>query len=359
MLKSISLAIGLCLASMVLLLAGTPNAAYKRVLADEHEPPVLPVDSLPPEIDLGLIPNGLEERPPIPAENPLTEEKVRLGRRLFFDPIVSEDNTVACASCHRPEHGFASPDEKAVGIRGAVGKRNVPSIVNRAYGEVFLWDGSVGSLEEQALTPIGNPDELGGSVESVVAAIRDDESYVQQFALAFSEDTTSTKTESIVTATRLAQALACFERTVIRGDSQVDRFRNSDYTALSKTARQGMWIFESRGGCWKCHSGPNLTDEEFHNTGVGFGQPERDEGRMVVTQDEANRHQIKTPSLRGVEHTAPYMHNGSFKTLREVVEFYNKGGAPDDPNLDKKVKPLKLTDEEVGFLVDFLKALSN
>ncbi len=189
--------------------------------------------------------------------------------------------------------------------------------------------------------------------------LRADESYVQQFAAAFSEDAESAEAESVVTSARLAQALACFERTVIRGDSQVDRFRNADYGALSKTARQGMWIFESRGGCWKCHSGPNLTDEEFHNTGVGFGQPGRDDGRMSVTGDETHRHQIKTPSLRGVEHTAPYMHNGSLKTLREVVEFYNKGGAPDDPQLDKKLKPLKLTDEEVGFLVDFLKALSN
>jgi cytochrome c peroxidase len=357
--KSILLASVLLLASLAALTLRTPGSADRNARADEHEPPVLPVDNLPTEIDLNLIPDGLEQRPDIPADNPLTEEKVRLGRRLFFDPILSENNTVACASCHQPDHGFASPDERAVGIRGAVGKRNVPSIINRAYGKAFLWDGSAGSLEEQALTPIGNPDEFGGSVEAVLEAIRADDSYVRQFEAAFPNDEGLSETETIVTGQRLAQALASFERTLIRGDSQVDRFRSADYDAMSKTARQGMWIFESRGGCWKCHSGPNLTDEEFHNTGVGFDQPDRDDGRMRVTRDEAHRHQIKTPSLRGVEHTAPYMHNGSIKTLREVVEFYNRGGAPDDPQLDNKLKPLKLSDEEIGYLVDFLKALSN
>jgi cytochrome c peroxidase len=119
-----------------------------------------------------------------------------------------------------------------------------------------------------------------------------------------------------------------------------------------------MWIFESRGGCWKCHSGSNLTDEEFHNTGVQFGKSNRDLGRIEATKNEKHKFQFKTPSLRDIEHSAPYMHDGSVKTLRDVVEFYNKGGAPDDPLLDEKMKPLNLSDDEVGFLVDFLKALS-
>ena len=357
--KSVLLASVLILASMGWILLGTPNSVQLSAKVDDHKPPDVPVDNLPEEIDLELIPNGLDERPGVPADNPLTKEKVRLGRRLFFDPILSENKTVACASCHQPDHGFASPDKLAIGINGAVGKRNVPSIINRAYGDSFLWDGSAVSLEEQALTPIGNPDEMGGTVEAVVAAIRDDESYVKQFSAAFAEEKVGGDSKQIVTAKRLAQAIASFERTLIVGNSQADRFRGAEYGALSKTARQGMWIFESRGGCWKCHSGPNLTDEEFHNTGVGFGQTNRDVGRMGVTQDEADRFQFKTPSLRGVEHTAPFMHDGSFKTLREVVEFYGKGGAPDDPQLDEKMKPFKLSEEEIGFLVDFLKALSN
>ena len=142
------------------------------------------------------------------------------------------------------------------------------------------------------------------------------------------------------------------------GNTGVDRFRASEYSALSREARQGMWIFESRGMCWKCHSGENFTDEEFHNTGVSFGEADRDTGRFQITKQEIDRFKFKTPALRGVSLTAPYMHDGSQATLKDVVEFYNRGGAPDDPHLDPDMKPLKLTDEEVGYLVEFLKAMS-
>lgn len=329
---------------------------------DDRSSPELPADTLPEKIDLEARPGGFDEPPEIPDDNPLTEAKVKLGRKLFFDPVLSESKDVACASCHRPDHGFASPDAVAVGINGRVGSRNAPSILNRAYGETFLWDGGASSLEEQALTPIGNPDELGGSIEAVLKSLRSDKDYVAQFQAAFSvsDDADATADPATaITEERLAKAIASFERTLVTVDSQVDRFRNAEYGSMSKEARQGLWIFESRGGCWKCHSGPNLTDEDFHNTGVGFGQAQRDEGRMETTKNSEDQFKFKTPSLRGVEHTAPYMHNGSVKTLREVVDFYNKGGAPNDEQLDKKMKPLKLSDEEVGFVVEFLKALSN
>lgn len=325
---------------------------------DTKQQPLLPKDNLPAELELESIPQGFENRPKVPKDNPLTEEKVQLGRRLFFDPILSEDKTVSCASCHQPDHGFASPDARAIGLGGRVGKRNAPSILNRAYGEIFLWDGGAKSLEDQVLTPISNPDELGGTVENVMAALKADESYVNDFTVAFAESETPPSVE-YVTPTNLAHAIASFERTLLTGNSLVDRFRAADYGALSKSARQGMWIFESRGGCWKCHSGPNLTDEDFHNTGVGFGLADRDLGRTKITENTADRFKFKTPTLRGVQHTAPFMHDGSVKTLRDVVEFYNKGGAPDDPLLDEELKPLKLTEEEIVFLVDFLKALSN
>lgn len=323
--------------------------------ANDDEKPALPKDTLPEKISVDDVPIGFESLPPAPADNPSTVEKAKLGRKLFFDPILSNDGTVSCASCHQPSHGFASPDSVAVGIGGKKGTRNAPSILNRAFGKHFSWDGRDASLEQQVMGPLTNELELGGDVDTVLANLRKDAGYVESFNDVFGKSDT---TAGSITTENIAKAIACFERTLNTGNSKVDRFRASEYEALSKEARQGMWIFESRGGCWKCHSGPNLSDEDFHNTGVQFGKPNRDLGRMEATKQDKDKFMFKTPSLRDIEYSAPYMHDGSVKTLREVVEFYNKGGAPDDPLLDDKMKPLNLTDEEVGFLVEFLKALS-
>jgi cytochrome c peroxidase len=324
---------------------------------DDEVKAVLPVDSLPAEIELHPELVGFEGKANVPTDNEMTHAKVALGRRLFFDPILSKDRTVSCASCHQPEYAFASPDEKPIGIEGQLGRRNAPTILNRAYGEIFSWDGRDDSLEQQALGPLTSDSELGGDLDAVLVALRGEESYVKEFGEVFTE-VDSSNLEELISERSLAMAIACFERTLVSGNSAVDQFRAAEYEALSQSARQGLWIFESRGGCWKCHSGQNFTDEEFHNTGVEFGVANRDEGRFEHTKNEADKFTFKTPTLRDVEHTGPYMHDGSVKSLREVVEFYNKGGHPDDPGLDKKMKPLKLTDEEVGFLVDFLKALS-
>ena len=318
-------------------------------------PMSVPEDELPRDLSIDAVPIGFSSFPASPATNPTTVEKVRLGRRLFFDPILSRDGTVACATCHRPDQGFASPEPIAVGINGRVGKRNTPSIFNRGYGHQFLWDGSAGTLEDQALTPISNPNEFGSDIETVLKSLRGDEAYRAEFALAFGEADTA---QEVISADRLAKAIASFERTLVYGNTQVDRFRASEYGALSREARQGMWIFESAGRCWKCHGGETFSDELFHNTGVDFNNPNRDEGRYEVTENQEDRFKFKTPSLRGVSLTAPYMHDGSVKTLKEVVEFYNRGGAPDDANLDEDIQPLNLSEKEVGFLVEFLKALS-
>ena len=325
---------------------------------DEKAVPVLPKDTLPAKIALDRVPVGFEDMPAAPSDNPVTREKVRLGRRLFFDPILSQNGTVACASCHQPDFGFASPDPLPVGLNGAKGRRNAPSILNRVYGTSFSWDGRDLTLEEQVLGPLTSEAELGGDLDTVIETLRGEPSYVSQFREVFAEEIGEQQIEKLINRKTLAAALACFERTIVSGNSAVDRFRASDYESLSKSARQGLWIFESRGGCWKCHSGPNFTDEDFHNTGVGFGQPHRDEGRFEFSKVPGDRFKFKTPSLRDIELTAPYMHDGSLNTLQEVVEFYNKGGNPDDPDLDRKMKPLKLSDEEIEFLVDFLKALS-
>ena len=329
---------------------------YCGAFVDDNVP-VLPKDNLPPDIRIDRIPAGFEALPVAPENNPTTMEKAKLGRRLFFDPILSTDGTTSCASCHQPEHGFASPDGLAIGIKGQKGRRNAPTVLNRGYGTSFSWDGRDDSLEAQSLGPLTSETELGGDVETVLGKLRSDPLYVQEFADVFGKSRTE-DAESSITQENLTFALACFERTLVSGDSAVDRFRASDYESLSKSARQGMWIFESRGGCWKCHSGASFADEEFHNTGVGFGQPTRDEGRFEFTKDPQDKFKFKTPTLRDVELTAPYMHDGSLTTLREVVEFYNKGGSPEDPDLDKDMKPLQLTEQEIGFLVDFLKALT-
>ena len=328
--------------------SGRAMAAEVRT---DDEKPKLPKDSLSEDLMLTEAPLGLEKLPESPAENPLTPAKVKLGRKLFFDPILSSDGTVSCASCHQPEYGFASPEPMAIGLRGEKTKRNAPSLINRAYGKHFFWDGRSATLEQQAMGPLSNPSELGGDLKKVLSSLTASEKYVAMFEDAFGADSVSIE--------NVTKAIASFERTLIRGNSGVDQFRSAKYEALNREARQGMWIFESRGGCWKCHSGPNFTDEAFHNTGVSFGQKDRDTGRFQFTGKEVDRFRFKTPSLRDVERTAPYMHDGSMKTLEEVVEFYSKGGSRGDSALDEKMLPINLTDEEKVFLVEFLKALNS
>ncbi len=314
--------------------------------------PTLPADTLPPTELPGTPPQGFERWPDPPADNLLTLEKAQLGRRLFFDPVLSRDGSISCASCHLPEHGLASPDPVAIGIGGQRGKRNSPSLYNVAWGRSFFWDGRAATLEEQALAPIVSPLELGSDLPTVIGKLQRHEEYPRLFSAAFPAE------GEAVTEQNLARALASFQRTLVRAGSEVDRFHAAEYEALSPAARQGLWIFESRGFCWQCHSGPNFSDEAFHNTGVGFGREGRDLGRFEVTADPLHRHQFKTPSLRGVAETAPYMHDGSVATLEEVVEFYSRGGAPGDPGLDPQLRPLHLTEVEKANLVEYLKALS-
>lgn len=328
------------------------EAAGQEPLATATPLPTLPADTLPPTELPTEVPQGFDRWPEAPADNPLTREKALLGRRLFFDPILSRDGSVSCASCHLPEHGLASPDPVAVGVGGMKGRRNSPSLYNVAWGKSFFWDGRAKSLEEQALAPIVSPQELGSDLPTVVGRLQRHAEYPQLFAVAFAEEADP------VSEVNLARALASFQRTLVRAGSEVDRFHAAEYAALSPEARQGLWIFESRGFCWQCHSGPNFSDEGFHNTGVGFGKEGRDLGRFEVTGDPLHRHQFKTPSLRGVALTAPYMHDGSLKSLEEVVEFYSQGGAPRDTGLDPQLRPLQLTPTEKANLVEFLKALS-
>jgi cytochrome c peroxidase len=312
------------------------------------KPPPLPKDTLPVRLALDAVPLGLERERTIPPDNPLTEAKVQLGRRLFFDPILSADGTVACASCHRPEHGFASPDPVPAGVRGKRGRRNAPSLLNRAYAKTLFWDGRETALEAQALKPIEDPHEMGARVADVVRRLQNHPDYPALFQAAFPDG---------VTADNLARAIASFERVLLTGNSKIDRFRAGEVSVLNEVERHGLWLFESRGQCWRCHSGRNFTDEQFHNTGVSWGREPLDLGRSEVTRRDEDRGRFKTPSLRGVALTPPYMHDGSLATLEEVVAFYNRGGGK-NPHLDPAMAPLGLSKDEEASLVAFLKALS-
>jgi cytochrome c peroxidase len=314
---------------------------------EDGAPPPVPADTLPARLAVHDVPLGLPPRV-VPPDNPLTEARVQLGRRLFFDPILSADRTVACASCHRPERGFSSGEARPRGVQGRQGRRRAPTLLNRAYGTAFFWDGRSTNLEEQALRPIEDPDEMGARLPEVVQRLRDHPGYKARFAEAFPDG---------VTAANLGRALAGFERVLLRGDSPVDRFvLRAEADALTQPERQGLWLYESKGRCWRCHSGPNYTDEQFHNTGVGWGKEPPDLGRFAVTGRDGDRGKFKTPTLRGAALTAPYMHDGSLRTLEEVVDFYNRGGGA-NPNRDPVLEPLGLSPDEVRALVAFLKAL--
>jgi len=311
-------------------------------------PPPLPKDTLPLTLVVDKVPRGLDSTRPVPAGNPIESARVELGRKLFFDPLLSRDRTVACASCHDPARGFASGDAVAIGIEGKKGRRNAPSLLNRAFATSLFWDGREPTLEAQALKPIEDALEMGNTVAEAVKRLRADREYPARFKSVFGEEPA---------AANLAKALAAFQRTLLIGGSRIDAFRAGEVTQVSEQERHGFWLWESKAGCWRCHSGSNFTDEQFHNTGVGWGKEPLDTGRAGVTRNESDRGKFKTPSLRGVAWTAPFMHDGSVATIEEVVEFYNRGGRA-NPNLDAAVKPLELSPQEVQSLVAFLKALS-
>lgn len=342
--------------------SGQPFSETKKIAAvddeetatkstDDKQLPVLPKDTLPKELKFDSVPDGLGSELRAPKNNPLTKEKVALGRKLFFDPILSENNSVSCASCHQPELGFASNNELAIGIDGKVGTRNSPTLLNRAFGAKFFWDGRSESLEDQALKPIASDHELGSSIDAALKRINANKEYVADFKKTFGG-------EKPVSEDNLAKALASFQRVLLMGNSPVDQFQSADYSALTDSERQGLWIYESRGGCWKCHSGGNYSDEDFHNTGVSYGKKGRDIGLAETTGEDSDKFKFKTPTLRGVALTAPYFHDGSAKTLEEVVEFYSKGGSTDDKELDRKMSAVNLSEDDQKHLVLFLKALS-
>lgn len=295
------------------------------------------------------IPLGLDLYMHVPDDNPLTPAKVALGRMLFFDSLLSEDRSLACATCHNPGRAFTDGQPVSVGVFGRKGTRNVPTLVNRTYGASFFWDGRITTLEEQVLQPIQHPKEMDITVGEVVVRLERDQVYPDLFQAVFGRE---------VNDGDLAKALASYVRTILSGNAPVDRYLNGDRHALTERQLQGLRLFRGKGNCTACHLGPTFTDESFHNTGVAWQAGQLlDQGRFAVTGKETDRGAFKTPTLREIARTAPYMHDGSIATLEDVIEFYDRGGN-ENPYLDGDIRALNLTEEEKAALLAFLRSLS-
>jgi cytochrome c peroxidase len=312
----------------------------------------------------------------MPPENPVTPEKVALGRKLFYDKRLSKDGTVSCATCHDPTKGFSDGDKVSEGIGGKKGTRNAPTVLNSVFNELQFWDGRAASLEEQAKGPMINPVEMGmASHDDVVRVVRAVPEYASGFKAVFGRDP---GIDDIVAA------IATFERTAISGNSPFDRFTAGDKSAISGSAQRGWTLWNGKARCNTCHpfgsATPNFSDNKFHNIGVAakgrdFGSlarlaaaetdpqklafhPDFSElGRFVTTRQPKDIGAYKTSGLRDIALSAPYMHDGSEATLLDVVKFYDKGGEP-NPYLDGGIVPLKLTEQEMKDLVAFMETLT-
>lgn len=297
------------------------------------------------------LPLGLQaDSAYLPDDNPMSDAKIALGKQLFFDPRLSKDGSVACASCHNPAHGFADPRPISPGIGGRRGARHAPTILNRLFSQEQFWDGRAADLEAQAHLPLINPDEMGmTSHEEVVANVRAVPGYAPLFAAVFGDPT--------IDMPRIAQAIAAYERTVLTGDSPYDRYVAGDHGALRDDQVRGLTVFLGRGRCVTCHVGFNFSDENYRNIGIGMDAATPDLGRYAVTKRDEDRGAFKTPTLRNVALTAPYMHDGSEPTLEAVVELYDRGGVR-NAWLSKDVQPLGLSPQEKRDLVAFMQALT-
>lgn len=299
------------------------------------------------------LPRGLQKDAAyVPENNPVSDAKIELGRDLYFDTRLSKDDTVSCATCHAPEHGFAEPRKTSQGVGGKLGKRNAPTVINRLFSSNQFWDGRADDLEAQAKGPITNPIEMAmDSPEAVVKKLSAIAGYKALFKKAYGSDE--------VSMDRIADAIASYERTVVSGDSAWDRYQAGDKKALTAQQVRGLELFNGKANCATCHASFNFSDENFHNLGVGWDESKKelaDVGRFEVSKADTDKGAFKTPTLRNVAQTGPYMHDGSEATLRDVVVLYNRGGNK-NPWLSPKMKPLALTETEIDDLVAFLGAL--
>jgi cytochrome c peroxidase len=338
--------------------------------------------ALAPELPLGL--DLGKDAIFIPEDNPLTRAKIELGRQLYFDKRLSSDATVSCADCHHPNHGYGFDSQFGIGVNGQTGNRNSPVSFNRIVSKAQFWDGRADSLEAQAVGPIANAIEMANTHELCVKFLQANAGYRLQFEKIFG------KAPNI---DDVGRAIATFERTIVSGTSPYDaneplrKLREAfaeeladmkalqaddpglydkaikakalaDQHPMSEAAQRGRALFFNlRSNCSACHVGANFTDELYHNLGVGMDKANPDLGRYDQTKQERDKGAFKTPTLRNVALSGPYMHDGSQKTLEEVVEWYAKGGHP-NPQLSDKIKKLDLNAQEKSDLVEFMKALT-
>lgn len=329
------------------------------------------------------VPLGISEwlwRRRIPRDNPLTAEKIALGRALYFDKRLSKDGTVSCGTCHDPAFAFTDAKSLAEGMAGGHGTRNTPSILNAVFSEFLFWDGRARSLEDQVKLPLMSSFEMGMNTEpELLRRVASIPEYNEKFAKVFKSDGLSLET--------IAKAIASYERTLLSGNTPFDRFINGDNGALTDAQKRGWSLFQGKAGCIECHKystdNPFFSDFTFHNTGVAFSESVlglvstvakvtkgtsqtelahaagfSELGRFTVSLQPADIGAFRTPSLRDLELTSPYMHDGSFKTVLDVVQFYNRGGNA-NAYLDKRMHPLQLTEGEVSDLVQFMRALTS
>jgi cytochrome c peroxidase len=310
---------------------------------------------------------------PVPDDNPLTPEKVELGRRLFFDARLSADGSLACVSCHLPDQGWATNTPLSPAYPTQMERRISPTLINVAYNKALLWDGRAGVLEKQALGPIQNPLHMNQNLDLLVEKLKAIPDYAERFQNVFGTS---------VTPEGLGKALAAFERTLVARNAPFDRYMEGDRQAMPESAVRGLELFKGKARCILCHHGPNFTDSQFHNLGVPdapllahplvqasirfdakrMNVPEyehitEDLGRYLVTKEEKDRGAFKTPTLRNAAQRDPYMHNGAFHSLEEVIDFYDRGGGA-APGKSPLLQPLGLTAQERRDLLAFLQALT-
>jgi cytochrome c peroxidase len=312
---------------------------------DEKPPPLTQINVQ------NLGPQRLGPLPPVvaPPNNPQSSAKIQLGKQLYFDTRLSKDNTISCATCHSPAMGWSDKGPTSKGIAGQMGGRRSPPVSNSAYNPLQFWDGRSPSLEDQAKGPIQNPIEMGNTHQEMIRTVADIPGYVEQFKLVFGTGP--------VTVQQVADAIASFERTVVTTDSKFDRYARGDHAAMNRLEKQGLEVFNGKGHCTACHWGPNFSDGRFHNLGIIAGDPKNpDQGRYAVTKNPDDMGAFKTPTVRDASLRAPFLHDGSEKTLESLIDFYNRGGGK-DANLDPLMVPLGLSKLEKKALVAFIKAL--
>lgn len=306
-----------------------------------RRPPKYPIDAIRP------LPGGLGAlpAPPEDPENPITPAKIELGRQLFEDTRLSGDESLSCASCHPREMGYAEPVPFSEGAEGKPMPRHTPTLLNAAYYRYVNWDGKFASTVQLVPTILANPQNMNMQDETVLAArLESVQAYRALFRQAFGGPPTKQ---------RVAQALDTYVRTLTTPNSPFDRYAAGNRRALTDAQKRGLTLFVGKADCTMCHRGPNFTDDQFHALGIAGA----DTGRFKVTGEEADRHAFRTPTLRNVSLTAPYMHDGSLPTLREVIDFYNGGGGNQQPK-SLLLRKLNLTEREKSDLVAFLASLT-